>query len=240
MASIYGRVKEKVLVQSKKFKRIPRHVAIIPDGNRRWAQDHSLSKKDGYQYGLDPALKLYQMCLELGVKELTFYGFTRDNTKRPADQRQAFQAACVDAVRRLQSHDADLLVVGDYTSPMFPQELLPFTRRRTIGKGLLKLNFLVNYDWYWDLFKAQSVAAEIEAVGGGSLAQRALSIGSADVSRIDLVVRWGGRRRLSGLLPVQSVYADFYVLDDYWPDFKPEHFLKALEWYQDQDTTLGG
>jgi undecaprenyl diphosphate synthase len=65
-------------------------------------------------------------------------------------------------------------------------------------------------------------------------------LASADVSRIDLVVRWGGRRRLSGFLPVQSVYADFYVVDDLWPDYKPEHFYAALEWYQTQDVTLGG
>jgi undecaprenyl diphosphate synthase len=60
------------------------------------------------------------------------------------------------------------------------------------------------------------------------------------VSRIDLIIRWGGRRRLSGFLPVQSVYSDFYIIDDYWPDFKPEHFYQALEWYNKQDITLGG
>ena len=65
-------------------------------------------------------------------------------------------------------------------------------------------------------------------------------LGSSEVSRIDLVVRWGGRRRLSGLLPVQSVYADFYVVDDYWPDYRPEHFFDALRWYESQDVTLGG
>ena len=61
-----------------------------------------------------------------------------------------------------------------------------------------------------------------------------------DASIIDLVIRWGGRRRLSGFLPVQTVYSDFYVLDDYWPDFKPQHFYDALEWYSKQDITLGG
>jgi undecaprenyl diphosphate synthase len=65
-------------------------------------------------------------------------------------------------------------------------------------------------------------------------------IRSSDVSRLDMVVRWGGGRRLSGFLPVQSVYADIYVVDDYWPDFKPEHLDQALEWYSRQDRTLGG
>jgi undecaprenyl diphosphate synthase len=65
-------------------------------------------------------------------------------------------------------------------------------------------------------------------------------IASAEISRIDLIVRWGGGRRLSGFLPIQSIYADFYVVDEMWPDFQIGQFHKALEWYQDQDVTLGG
>jgi undecaprenyl diphosphate synthase len=60
------------------------------------------------------------------------------------------------------------------------------------------------------------------------------------VPRLDLIVRWGGGRRLSGFLPVQSVYADFYIVDDYWPDFSPDHFNEALDWFKGQDQTLGG
>ena len=66
------------------------------------------------------------------------------------------------------------------------------------------------------------------------------NIHSNDISRIDLIIRWGGRRRLSGFLPVQSVYSDFYVVDDFWPDFKPENLDEALNWYNEQDVTLGG
>ena len=63
---------------------------------------------------------------------------------------------------------------------------------------------------------------------------------SKNISRIDLIIRWGGRRRLSGFLPIQSVYSDFFVVDDLWPDFKPEHIYEALDWYNVQDITLGG
>ncbi len=65
-------------------------------------------------------------------------------------------------------------------------------------------------------------------------------IASSDISRIDLIMRWGGRRRLSGFLPIQSVYADFYIIDKMWPDFKIEHLYEALDWFQKQDDTLGG
>ncbi|MGQ9557808.1 MAG: undecaprenyl diphosphate synthase family protein [Desulfurispora sp.] len=220
-----------------KFKRIPRHIGVIPDGNRRWAEKNGLPKEAGYEKGLQPGLLLYEMCVELGVQELTFYGFTQDNTKRPAVQCRAFQKACVDAVHLLAHRDASLLVVGDYRSPLFPRELLPYTQRYTFGRDLIRVNFLVNYGWKWDLSHAQQ-----HALSRGSTPVRGLpgAIASADISRIDLIIRWGGRRRLSGFLPVQSIYADFYVVDDLWPDFVPEHFYQALRWYETQDITLGG
>ncbi|NMA02071.1 MAG: di-trans,poly-cis-decaprenylcistransferase [Clostridia bacterium] len=219
------------------FKRLPRHIGFIPDGNRRWAQRQSLPKHAGYEYGIDPGFELYKICLDLGIEELTFYGFTQDNTKRPAVQTQAFQKACVDAVMKLANRDADLLVIGNSDSPMFPKELLPFTKRVKFGKGLIKINFLVNYGWNWDL---NYTLKEKGYSGDWSHDSLIKSVASADISRIDLIVRWGGRRRLSGFLPIQSIYADFYIIDELWPDFKPEQFYRALEWYQDQDVTLGG
>ena len=217
-----------------KFKRLPRHIGIIPDGNRRWAQNKGFEKQDGYKFGIQPGFELYNLCLELGIEEMTFYGFTADNTKRPSLQTAAFQKACVDAVECLANRDADLLVVGNTQSPSFPKELLPYSKRTRFGKGLIKVNFLVNYDWNWDLnysVKNSDFNLNENLIKG---------IASSDISRIDLIIRWGGRRRLSGFLPIQSIYADFYVLDEMWPDYNNEQVYKAFEWYQDQDITLGG
>ncbi len=216
-----------------RFKRLPRHIAVIPDGNRRWAQARGLGKEEGYAAGVRPGLDLCDLCLELGIAEMTAYGFTADNTKRPVEQRLAFQAACVDGVRQLAGKDVALLVVGNADSPMFPPELKPYTTRQSFGRGLMRANMLVNYDWQWDL---------AQALTNGRAGKRELlsAIGSADVGRVDLVIRWGGRRRLSGLLPIQTVYADFCVLDDLWPDFTPDQFFQALRWYEEQEITLGG
>lgn len=214
------------------YQRVPRHIGIIPDGNRRWAQSRGLNKEDGYKYGIEPGFELYKECVRLGVKELTFYGFTQDNTKRPAAQTRAFQHACVDSVRSLVNYDANLLIIGNTDSPLFPEELREYTVRKPFGKGLINVNFLVNYGWDWDL-KFSNGRSDIK----GSFLN---SIASCDVSRIDLIIRWGGRRRLSGFLPVQSIYADFYVVEEMWPDFKLGHLHEALLWYQDQDVTLGG
>jgi len=110
--------------------RIPNHIGIIPDGNRRWAVARGMSKDKGYLPGLKPAEEVFRLCKEVGVKELTFYGFTTDNTKRPAQQRIAF----TEAVRKLSKLDGSILVVGNTESPMFPKELLPFTSRKVLVK----------------------------------------------------------------------------------------------------------
>ncbi|WP_077370024.1 polyprenyl diphosphate synthase [Anaerosalibacter sp. Marseille-P3206] len=213
--------------------RIPKHIGVIPDGNRRWALDNGLTKENGYKSGLEPGLKLFKLCEDIGIKEITYYGFTVDNTKRPKVQRLAFTKACVDAVKMLSKENASLLVVGNTTSAMFPKELIPYTiRRQTFGNGGIKVNFLVNYGWQWDL--KNYLIEENNKNNALDL------IYSRDISRVDLIIRWGGRRRLSGFLPLQSVYSDFYIVDDYWPDFKPKHFYNALEWYNEQDITLGG
>ena len=212
--------------------RLPKHIGIIPDGNRRWAENNGLSKEKGYNIGINPGLLLFKICQKLGIEEITYYGFTTDNTKRPAKQKDAFTKACIDAVKLLSHEDAELLVVGNIESPCFPPELMPFTKRMVFGKGGLKVNFLVNYGWEWDLNLSRQTYHKRNNFD--------LVLHSKDISRIDLIIRWGGRRRLSGFLPIQSVYSDFYVVDDYWPDFKPQHIYDALDWYATQDVTLGG
>ncbi len=213
--------------------RIPNHIGIIPDGNRRWAVNQGLGKEQGYERGLEPGMKLFKICKKLGVKELTYYGFTTDNTKRPQIQTKAFTSSCVDAVKMLSKEDASLLVVGNTSSPMFPKELLPFTKRKVFGDGSMKVNFLVNYGWEWDLASVNN----LQTNNRNSIIDY---LQSSDITRVDLIIRWGGRRRLSGFLPIQSVYSDFYIIDDYWPDFKTSHFSDALNWYNSQDVTLGG
>ena len=199
--------------------RVPKHIGIIPDGNRRWAEAMNMTKEKGYECGIDPGLRLFKLCKEAGIKELTYYGFTTDNTKRPTEQRKAFTNACIRAVNILSQEEAELLVIGDSDSPMFPKELCKYTARQVFGKGGIKVNFLVNYGWEWDLSNLKSADSSQKNITN--------HIKSFDVSRIDLIIRWGDRRRLSGFLPVQSVYADFYVVDDCWPDFKPEHLYEA-------------
>jgi undecaprenyl diphosphate synthase len=215
------------------FKRLPRHIAIIPDGNRRWAQERGRPREDGYEFGIPPGIAMYEECARLGIEEVSVYGYTQDNTKRPNSQVKAYQSACVAFARVMRERGVALQVIGDSSSPIFPEELKPFCAPPTGGKPP-KVNFLVHYGWRWDLETAARRMANRESP---SFVE---ALASRDASRIDLVIRWGGRRRLSGMLPIQAVYADFYVLDPYWPDFTLGQFHEALAWYQEQDVTLGG
>lgn len=202
--------------------RIPKHIGIIPDGNRRWAKEKGLKKQEGYEYGLNPGLRLLQLAKKYGVQELTYYGFTVDNCKRPVEQVKAFSKACVQAVKMIEKEEVSLLVVGNTNSSCFPKELLPYTKKREYSgenHNKIKVNFLVNYGWEWDLRHDWA---------------------SKEISRVDMIIRWGGMCRLSGFLPIQSVYSDFYIIKELWPDFKELQLEEALKWYQKQDITLGG
>lgn len=198
--------------------RTPEHIGIIPDGNRRWATQNGLKKEAGYEHGLLPGLKLLRAAKERAVKELTYYGFTVDNCKRPKEQVSAFSDACYRAVKLIENEGVSVCAFGNTSSPCFPPPLLPYAERKP-AEGKMQVNILVNYGWEWDLKSGWR---------------------SREIPRIDLVIRWGGMCRLSGFLPIQTVYSDFYIVKDFWPDFKEEHLNDALAWYSRQDVTLGG
>ena len=118
--------------------KIPRHVGFIPDGNRRWAADHRLPREAGYVHGINPGLLLYEKCKELGIEEVSIYGFTQDNTKRPSIQKQAFSEACVVFAFEIARRGAALLVVGDETSTQFPKVLTEFRHRQGVHGEFVK------------------------------------------------------------------------------------------------------
>ena len=162
------------------------------------------------------------MLFRSGIQELTYYGFTVDNCKRPKQQVIAFSKACIKAVEMIEEENAELRVIGNTSSSCFPKELLPYADCRlkpARNKETVRVNFLVNYGWEWDMKNGWA---------------------SREVPRVDMVIRWGGMCRLSGFLPIQTVYSDFYIVKELWPDFQEKQFLDALQWYQEQDITLGG
>jgi undecaprenyl diphosphate synthase len=216
-------------------KHIPAHIGIIPDGNRRWAQAHGLDKREGYEHGIEPAKKAFRDVWDAGIREVSTYIFTKENSHRPPDQVRAFKKAFLDFIGWVRDQDVSLLVVGDTGSKVFPRELLPLTIPDKDRQQRRRLNFLVNYSYEWD------IGAGMAPGNGGQNSGGVLGkIGSRHISRVDLLIRWGDRQRLSGFLPVQTAYADIYVVKALWPDYRPSHLHDALKWYNAQDITMGG
>ena len=204
--------------------RIPKHVGIIPDGNRRWAQKNGMTKECGYDFGIAPGINLLHFLENQGVSEISIYGFTVDNCKRPAVQQKAFKDACIKLTEQLVNEKVSLFILGDSSSKSFPEELQPYTKVPEKKDSRTRVNLLVNYGWQWDLSHM--------TVDG--------TPHSESISRMDLIIRWGGMRRLSGFMPIQSVYSDFYIEDALWPDYEDIHVEHAFRWYDKQDVTLGG
>lgn len=109
--------------------RIPQHIGIIPDGNRRWAKGKGLNKEEGYRFGLSAGFNLLRAAKRRGIRELTYYGFTVDNCKRPKEQVAAFSHACVQAAELILAEGVALCVIGNTQSPCFPSALLPYADR---------------------------------------------------------------------------------------------------------------
>lgn len=211
--------------------RVPKHIGIIPDGNMLWDINNNLQKELYYKQEINSVIELFKLCQEEGIEELTFYVDNLDNSKHPYIEKESFTKAYIDAIMLLTKEDCEVLVVGYSDIHSFPSSLLPFTKeRKKFGKGGIKVNFLIHYSWIWDLnFRKEFCPL------GKHINPR---LKSREISNIDLIIRWGGLRRLSGFLPVQSTYADFYAIDDMWLDFKKQHLYDALNWYAKQDSNL--
>lgn len=213
--------------------RTPRHIGVIPDGNRRWARERGMAPALGYGAGLEVGFQMLEDCKATEIEEVSIYGFTHENTHRPAEQKIAFTEACVAFAEEAIRRGVAVQVIGNTRSVAFPDALKPFAEERH-GEGI-RVNLLVNYGWEWDLR---------EAIRNGATAPKGTPLpdllGSRVASRIDLVIRWGGAQRLSGFLPVQTTYADYAFPPELWPDYGTPQFHAALEWYAKQDVTLGG
>lgn len=187
----------------------PRHLGIIPDGNRRWALERGLPAEAGYAQALEPGLRLLERARRAGIDEVSLFGFTRELLERPDEQWRELTRACVVFARRLGNLGVPIRAVGDDTSPGFPPELRAFVAPRFRG---FNVNLLVNYSWDWD--------------AGAADRHR-----TAAIPPMELIVRWGGRARLSGFLPRQADRASLYVVPELWPDYQDEQLQAALAWY---------
>ena len=228
---------------------VPRHVAIIMDGNNRWAKKRLLSGVAGHKAGVDAVRAVIEVCAEAGVEVLTLFAFSSENWQRPAEEVGALMELFLSALRRearkLKENAISLRIIGDRSR--FHPELQAAMReaeQQTAGESRFVLQVAANYGGQWDIAQAaQRLAREVQA---GHLQPEDITPGllqgclaTGDLPLPDLCIRTGGEHRISNFLLWQLAYSELYFSDLYWPDFKHEAMRKALADFSKRQRRFG-
>jgi undecaprenyl diphosphate synthase len=229
---------------------LPRHVAIIMDGNRRWAKERSLPAIEGHRRGMIALRRVTRAASDLGLGALTVYGFSTENWNRDAREVSLLFELCVYFARNelieLRRNNVRVRVIGEWESlPAAPRGALADLQAQTAANTGLLLNLAVNYSSHAELERAvRAIAREVAA---GRIAPESIDealIGrylyTADLPELDLLIRPGGERRLSNFLLYQAAYAELVMSDVYWPDFSKDDFVRALIEFQQRERRFGG
>ncbi len=219
----------------------PRHVAIIMDGNRRWAKARRLPAIEGHRRGIAALRAVTRAARDFGVEMLTVYGFSTENWKRDKSEISLLLDLCVYFARselaELTRNDVRVRIIGEYQAlPRASREALERLVAETASNRGLQLNLAVNYSARRELRDA--AAALVADVAAGRLASEAIDeacvdshLYSAGFPDPELLIRPGGEARLSNFLLFQVANAELYLTDVYWPDFGREEFARALDAY---------
>jgi len=229
--------------------KIPRHVAVIMDGNGRWAQQRGLPRVSGHKAGVETVRSAVEQSVKTGIQVLTLFAFSSENWRRPPKEvdllMDLFMIALDREVRRLKRNDVRLRIIGDYTafSDKLQARILE-AQQSTADCAGLTLQIAANYGGRWDLVQAARRLSEKVAAGllrPDQVTEESISSGlsTAGLPDPDLFIRTGGEQRLSNFLLWQSAYAEFYFTDVLWPDFDTKEFAKALESFNSRQRRFG-
>ena len=228
---------------------IPEHIAIIMDGNGRWATKHSLPRLAGHHEGINSVREITRVCGELGVKHLTLYTFSTENWQRPKKEVSALMKLLLntirDEIRSLHENEVKLTTIGDL-------DVLPNSAYEGIQEGIvltkdnggLNLILALNYGARQEIISAikkimkQVALAEIniEQVKEKTISE---NLYTKDVRDPDLLIRTGGENRVSNFLLWQLAYSELYMTDTFWPEFREFHLLEAILNFQKRERRFG-
>lgn len=230
--------------------RLPRHIAIIMDGNGRWAKAKGLPRPAGHAAGAETFRIIATYCRELGIRYLTVYAFSTENWKRPLEEVSAIMGLLkkylMEAIADMEKEKVRFVFFGDLTP--LPEELRTLceeTQARSARYGQCQVNICLNYGGRDELVRAAKAFAADCARGKKrpeELSETLFSsyLWSHGVPDPDLVIRPGGEERISNFLLWQSAYAEYYFTDVNWPDFGKEDLRKAIAAYQSRGRRFGG
>ena len=228
---------------------IPKHIAIIMDGNGRWAKAHSLPRIAGHKEGIDSVRAITKKCGDIGVKHLSLYTFSSENWSRPIKEVKALMGLLLLTIRReikdLNKNNVRLTTIGNMGD-------LPDDARKGMEEGLkitennsgLNLILALSYGGRQEILKmVQSIARkavngeiEPEKLSEGDIVNE---LDTAKIPDPDLLIRTGGDQRISNFLLWQIAYSEIYVTDTYWPEFKEKELLDAVADFQDRERRFG-
>jgi undecaprenyl diphosphate synthase len=229
--------------------RLPQHVAIIMDGNGRWAKERGEDRSTGHQEGVVSVRKVLEAATAISLRYLTVYTFSMENWHRPASEVQALMALLVSAILRetpdLMENNIRLLVIGDLAR-LQPEVLhtLQDCIRQTSGNTGTTLTLALSYSSRWELTNAARLLAA--DVVNGKISPEEISeerfagyLTTKGIPDPDLLIRTGGEKRISNFLLWQSSYAELYFTDAYWPDFRENELYEAILYYQQRERRFG-
>lgn len=218
---------------------LPKHVAVIMDGNGRWAKARFLPRAEGHRRGVGALKRLTEAAAKHGIEILTVFAFSSENWGRPASEVSMLMNLFSQVLARwsqpLKDADVRLRVIGDTTA--FPDDVQAAIARSealTADCSRMVLNVAANYGGRWDMCRAARLAAE----AGEAITPESISAHLA-APDVDLLIRTGGEQRISNFLLWQSAYAELYCTDTLWPDFCEEDFVRALRWYEGRERRFG-
>ena len=227
--------------------RIPAHIAIIMDGNGRWAKARGMNRSMGHQQGVVAVREITTACSNLGVKFLTLYTFSTENWNRPADEVAALMSLILTSLEEelFMKNNVRLRIIGDLTRvPQVVQDsILALQQRTSVNTGMTMV-IALSYSSRWEITKAvQDIANEVKAgtlnpedINEEMIAQHLTTNFMPDP---DLLIRTGGEVRLSNYLLWQCAYTEFYFCDTFWPDFHEEDLCQAIAWFQNRERRFG-
>lgn len=224
---------------------VPRHIAIIMDGNGRWATKRFLPRVAGHHKGVEAVRNIVEACVNRGVEYLTLFAFSSENWRRPAEEvsllMRLFVTALEREVAKMHANDIRLKVVGDLGrfDPRL-QELITNAERRTANNTRLTVTICANYGGRWDIMQAIGKMVA-EHPGETSFAEDQLApyLAMAYAPEPDLFIRTGGEERISNFLLWQLAYTELHFTDTFWPDFDAAALDQAIASYQQRERRFG-
>lgn len=231
------------MAQDINIKTMPEHVAIIMDGNGRWAKERGLARIMGHNAGMSSLREIVRHSSDIGVKYLTVYAFSTENWKRPVEEVSGIFMLLVRYVaselEELDKNNVRIRLIGDISA--LPQEACEAASRaveKTKNNTGLVFLIAINYGGRAEIVRAVNRALEIgEPVTEESFASL---LYTSDVPDPDVIIRTAGEQRLSNFLTWQSAYSEFVYTDVFWPDFTPKEYDRCLEEYMSRDRRFGG